>query len=1166
MEAATARHIAKTYFTGTANPLTSHHIDSYNDFLEFKIPTFLRGSNPMELLIPGETSEESRTVRIFLGTRAGTKFKYIPIQDMNGNAILPHQCRTENMTYSIELKADIEIEYSFAKGDPVIKVFEDVTLAKLPLMVRSKYCYLYSMTPEETYEAGECYHELGGYFIIDGAERVLLTQERLGNNLFYAGKREYKPPTQESDYVQVGGKVTEKGEEYEYYAGIRSVSEDGTRGPFSHYLVLPPSKSIANATLDGGVYAGGQVRMKDRIPVITLPGFKVPVPVLSVLRAMGCVCDKDIYDTVLAGLPDAQRTIYDDILTQIIIAHDTLLGKLDTDRDPDMLVLGNSTKTTSESEAMFNLQEFLFPHVEIHAGEGTGELFRRKSYLVGHMLRMALDIALELRPQSDRDHFKFKRFDVSGDLCFQMFTRIYKEVSKRMLTEIDARVLYESALYSGRKIVEILEADRLNYYWKYTEFANQFSKGFKGKWAGMDGVSQILSRVSYVGAVSHLRRCSLQMDSSSKILGARRLHGSSFGFTCPSDVPDGRNVGMIKHLSLLTSVSTATPSSAVYTLLTSIREFMPLAMIHPSRWDSSWTRVFLNGDIVGVLTGNTPQVFRNILAKRVEGALPQSVSIGWERQTNEISLSSDPGRPLRPVYRPSITPAMVLQLNKWNEMLRTVFDLVDSQEAETLLISLQPFHKKLPSEIHGLFLFSPLAAIIPYSAHNPSPRTSFSCQQSRQGVSWFHSNFKKRFDTVAVHLHNGQRPICETWMYPYILGRGGCMPYGENAIVAVATYGGYNQDDSVILNADAMRRGMFHMSYYHSYTITTASVDPALQINTEFAGVETMTKYGVKRKEGKDYSKLDENGIIRLNAEVTEDTVLVGILAPRLSGTGTVIGHVDVSELPKRAQRGRVDAIQLFNTSDGLNGIKIRIAEERSPILGDKVSSRAGQKGTCGILLEESDMPFTAKGVRPDLIFNPHGIPSRMTTGHLLECAAGKLGVELGTIIDGTPFTYSNHVEEYRKMLVATGMQSYGNEILYNGMTGEMMEVEIFMGPIYYLRSKLMVEDKINYRDTGPRALLTHQPLEGRASNGGLRIGEMERDGLIAHGVAGFIQESFMQRSDGHEVLFQQKTGFLDTTEPESKITTLDMPYAMSLYIKELEAMHIQPRLSIQNA
>jgi DNA-directed RNA polymerase beta subunit len=207
------------------------------------------------------------------------------------------------------------------------------------------------------------------------------------------------------------------------------------------------------------------------------------------------------------------------------------------------------------------------------------------------------------------------------------------------------------------------------------------------------------------------------------------------------------------------------------------------------------------------------------------------------------------------------------------------------------------------------------------------------------------------------------------------------------------------------------------------------------------------------------------------------------------------------------------------------------------------------------MILDESDMPFNAKGLRPDLILNPHAIPSRMTTGQYLESMSGRVGSTVGSLIDATPFVAQNQIVEYREMLAKNGFEPNGSDIMYNGMTGEMLEMEIFLGPVYYLRSKLMVEDKINYRDTGSRTLLTHQPLEGRSAGGGLRIGEMERDVLIAHGVSGFIEESYMKRSDEHEVLFNTETGMLDSTSQ----TTLRMPYSMSLFIKEMESMHVQP-------
>ena len=376
------------------------------------------------------------------------------------------------------------------------------------------------------------------------------------------------------------------------------------------------------------------------------------------------------------------------------------------------------------------------------------------------------------------------------------------------------------------------------------------------------------------------------------------------------------------------------------------------------------------------------------------------------------------------------------------------------------------------------------------------------------------------------------------------------MPYGENAIVAIAMYSGYNQEDSVILNENALKRGMFHTTYFHSYSFLEEMSDPAANIHTAFANPAKNPIYAetVKLKADKDYSKLDADGIIKIGSHVDESTVLVGIVAP-IPG-----GYRDLSEVPKRGQRGIVDGIQVFDIRDGLRGIKIRIAESRSPILGDKFSSRAGQKGTVGMILPESDLPFNAKGLRPDLILNPHAIPSRMTTGQFLESMGGRIGIAAGSLIDATPFTAQNEVEEYRELLLKNGFEPNGSDFMYNGMTGEMIEMEIFLGPVYYLRSKLMVEDKINYRDTGARTLLTHQPLEGRSAGGGLRIGEMERDALVAHGVSAFIEDSFMKRSDAQDVLIQPETGILDSA---GDTNVLRMPYATSLFVKELESMHI---------
>ena len=305
-----------------------------------------------------------------------------------------------------------------------------------------------------------------------------------------------------------------------------------------------------------------------------------------------------------------------------------------------------------------------------------------------------------------------------------------------------------------------------------------------------------------------------------------------------------------------------------------------------------------------------------------------------------------------------------------------------------------------------------------------------------------------------------------------------------------------------------------------------------------------------------DYSKLDANGIIQPNTIVDETTILIGHLSPLYSPTGQITGYRDNSVEAKRGQTGRVDAVYLYSTQDGRRGVKIRIVEDRLPIVGDKMASRHSQKGTVGEIMAEEDMPFTASGLRPDLIFNPHGIPTRMTVGQFLEASSNRLGLQLGSFIDATPFTTENRVGELRVALLENGFEPYSSEVLYNGQTGEQMEVEIFMGPIYYQRLKQMVEDKINYRSTGPKKLMTHQPTQGRSNEGGMRIGEMERDGLISHGMSKFLHESLMDRSDGAEFQFDKERGVIDTSTD-----TLTMPYAMGLFLQELSTLHIAPRV-----
>jgi DNA-directed RNA polymerase II subunit RPB2 len=1151
------RHVLQTYFDTTESPLVQHHLDSFNALLDTDIPTFLRVSNPITLELGDRTAgaDVRRQIRVYLGGKSGTKLSYEPPKEPDGTAIRPHDCRLEDRTYALTLRGDIDVEYEFADGTTELRTFPDVKLGQLPLMLRSKYCYLTKMDP---YAAGECKYELGGYFVISGAERVLVTQELLGNNLPYAGTRKRKAPKGSSKaLVEKDEPITflqeeraadedlEVEEVTETYVGLKTMSEDGTRGPFSHFLVLP-APTVIPMDLEAMTGPLGRDR---RLVLIQLPGFSDPVPLLSIFRALGCSSDRDLYETTLAGIPDADRLVYDDTFYQIVLSHERFLAKEDT---TDLEILAKYTRTKSKAEVVQVLHESLMSHVE-GSTDDTGALFRRKAYALGQMLRMALDVDIGRRAPSDRDNMQFKRFKTSGVLCFEEFRRCYYDVANEMTLRMDRRVQYEATTYGGKGLAELIQPETLGKYWQSWRFLASFEKAFKGTWGGRLGIGQILARPSYMAAIHHLRMSLLQIDRTISTAPPRRLFASQFGILCPIDSPDGSDIGYKKALTVLARISTAFPVATVREVLLKTGLFRPTEDVHPATWKPEWTPVRLNSDLVGVCLGNTEEFHRKLVKARREGALAESVSLSWMRVNNTYSIFCDAGRPIRPVYREGVTPDQVRKAKTWADMGK-LLDYIDASESDSLLISLEPFHPTLPSEIHMTMNYSVVANLVPFSDHNPSPRSVFSIAQQKQAASWYHTNYMKRFDTIAMMAVSPQRPLSQTWMYSQMMGRGGCLPYGENAIVAITMYGGQNQEDSVVLNGSSLKRGMYRTMYWHSYTMEEEILDPVARTKTEISnptGNDT-----IKRKADMDYDQLDANGIIRVGSYVKSNTILVGHLSPKLSPTGQITGYRDVSIETKRGQHGRVDAVYTYATADGRRGVKIRILEERSPVLGDKMASRHSQKGTVGQILDEADMPFTGSGLRPDLIFNPHGIPTRMTTGQFLEMASNKLGVHLGAFTDATPFTTTNRVGELRASLLANGFEPYGHEKLYNGMTGEMMEADIFMGPIYYQRLKHMVDDKINYRDTGPKKLLTRQPTQGRGDEGGLRIGEMERDALLAHGMSKFLTESMMERSDKATVQFDRELGKLDTSRD-----TLDMPYSMALFTQELESMHVSMQL-----
>jgi DNA-directed RNA polymerase II subunit RPB2 len=468
------------------------------------------------------------------------------------------------------------------------------------------------------------------------------------------------------------------------------------------------------------------------------------------------------------------------------------------------------------------------------------------------------------------------------------------------------------------------------------------------------------------------------------------------------------------------------------------------------------------------------------------------------------------------------------------------------------------------------------ASIIPFPDHNQSPRNTYQSAMGKQAMGIYATNYQLRMDTLANILYYPQKPLVTTRAMDFLHFRE--LPSGQNAIVAIACYSGYNQEDSVIMNQSAIDRGLFRSIFYRTYMDQEKKAGGSQStFLEEFAKPSRETT--LRMRQGT-YEKLDDDGLIPPGVNVAGDDIIIGKVVP-IEETSEELGqktvrhtHRDSSTPIRSAEKGVVDKVLLTTNADGFRFTKVRVRSIRVPQMGDKFASRHGQKGTVGITYRQEDMPFTTDGITPDIIINPHAIPSRMTVGHLIECLLGKVSALDGTEGDATPFTDTT-VEDISKRLRELGFQSRGFEIMHNGHTGRKLNAQIFMGPTYYQRLKHMVDDKIHARARGPVQILTRQPVEGRSRDGGLRFGEMERDCMISHGAAQFLKERLFDVSDAYRVhvcdicgmfaIANLKKGIYECRSCRNKtqISQIHIPYAFKLLVQELVSMNIAPRLMV---
>ena len=1081
-------------------------------------------------------------------------------------------------------------------------VLEKIFLGKFPIMIQSSYCVLSGLPREIRHTMGECSNDIGGYFIIDGKEKTVVSQEKFGDNMLYI--------KESSD------------EKYLYSAEIRSVSENVSKPirTLSVKIMAPtPSYTYKNI-------------------VVNIPNVRKPVPLFIVFRALGIISDKQIITMCLLDLEKHDNMV--DLFIPSVHDAGGIMNQLNA-----LKYIATLTKGKTVSQVLYILSDYFLPHV--------GEVnFIQKAYYLGYIVFRLLSVYTGIEPATDRDNFKFKRIELVGSLMYDLFREYYTLQQRQIELGFEEKLYYNQNIYE-KNLKGLIEQNYKEIFMERT-VETGFKKAFKGNWGATAhtkriGIIQDLNRLSFNSALSHLRKTNLPLDASVKLVGPRVLHSTQWGLFDPIDTPDGGNIGLHKNLAISAYVTQGYSREPIIHWLREKARMKLLEECSPEVL-ANMTKVIVNGLWAGSI--NEPvEIVEKMKLYRRNGIIPIYTSITFDIKQNTVFIYTDAGRICRPIfYRDVETGKMSFEKENikkyledneftWDQLVsgfnkkkdplfntnsykmyelpelyenmdaesnparlrkfleeKAILDYVDTNETEDALIALnandlntkESRHTHL--EIHESLVFGMMCNLINFPENNPATRNSFSCGQSKQACSIYHTNHQVRMDKTAVVLQSSQNPLVKTRYLEHINHEGN--PYGENAIVAIMCYTGYNVEDAVLINEGALKRGMFRTTYYTTYESheeKTKGGDVVTQ--KTFTNIENSTNI-VGTKPGYDYSKLDKHGLIKENTEVDDKTVLIGLT---INSSENQTMKIDMSKTPKKGQLGVVDKSFITDGDEGGRIAKIRIREVREPNIGDKMAARSGQKGTVGLVIPECDMPFTKDGLRPDIIINPHAIPSRMTIGQLVETITGKAAAVYGGFSDSTAFINNgSKIGVFGEMLVKEGYHSSGNEILYNGMSGEQIDAEIFIGPNYYMRLKHMVKDKINYRASGPRTALTKQPVSGRANDGGLRIGEMERDAVISHGIAEFLRESMMERGDNYQIAVCNNTGMLAIYNPSKNLfmspmadgpvkfvssldgkdmniekvtkfgrnfSVVNVPYSFKLLLQELNTCNVQMRI-----
>ncbi|MEM2995299.1 MAG: DNA-directed RNA polymerase subunit B [Candidatus Bathyarchaeia archaeon] len=1097
--------------------LVRQHLDSYNEFVDHGLQEIIDEVGE----IPIEVPENPYTVKLgqvwIIDPQTRITGPYVTEVDGTKHEIYPMEARLRNLTYA----APVALEMT-----PVIDGREQDTelvyIGNIPVMLKSKLCFLSQLSRDELIACGEDPDDPGGYFIVNGSERVIVAMEDLAPN-------------------RVIVDIDEKGATPVYQAKMFSTTV--------------------------GFRARIELKLKsDGVIYVSMPGVPTEIPIVIVMRALGLESDKEIAEAI---------SVEKEIQVELEPSFEKAVG-VDTVKDAILFIGNRVAHGQVEEYRIQKAENILDKNFLPHLGR-TNQNRKEKALFLGEMACRVIELKLGRRKPDDKDHFKNKRLRLAGPLLADLFRVAFRNLVRDIKYQLERIGVKGPVITVSAAVRPGIITERLQH---------ALATGNWGR--GRVGVTQLLDRTNHISALSHLRRLQSPLSRSQPNFEARDLHPTHWGRLCPNETPEGSNCGLVKNLALSACISVGINPEKIRRILFS----MGVTPVHEANeaLKLSGAKVFVDGNLVGYCR-SPEDLTREFRERRRTGEISTEVNIAYfsksHGEKDEIYVNCDEGRVRRPLIIvehgvPKLQPEHVEKIASgewsWEDLVKNgIIEYLDAEEEENAYVALSleevtPEHTHVEIATH--IILGICASTIPYTEHNQSPRNSYQAAMAKQALGVYATNFHQRVDSRSHILHYPQIPLVETALMD-ILGYK-LRPSGQNCVVAVLSYEGYNMEDALIFNKASIERGLARSTFYRIYEAECRQYLGGLK--DKFIVPEPGTR-GFRGEQY--YRLLEPDGIISLEANVSGGDVLIGRISPprfieeykEFEVKGPSMRDTSVDMRP--SETGIVDAIFLTESGEGSKLVKVRVRDQRIPELGDKFASRHGQKGVIGLIVPQEDMPFTEDGIVPDIIINPHAIPSRMTIGQFVESLAGKVAAVRGKPVDGTPFS-NERSEELRKALIRLGFSHTGNEVFYNGVTGEKFVAEIFVGVVYYQKLHHMVADKIHARARGQVQMLTRQPTEGRARGGGLRFGEMERDCLIGHGAAMLLRDRLLEESDKYTLYICESCGYIAYYDmkqrkyicricgDKAKISPVIVSYAFKLLLQELMSLCIAPKLKLK--